>query len=205
MFRWNGGSASFRKRLLRKMPDKNNKVIVSKYFTKNQNSRNFQISHENNINDNLNIHNDIDINHTIIPNQSSEHRIAEKSCSTTISTKDSDENDLKIMIEPSEHESYPFAINSSDILLIDPSYMKIFGFQQDNQAVESTNLNVTSTMTQEMPTNQQNERKIYLSQNKSINKAKKVNYLSDNQFSISNQTVFHKITHLRDIQTQTNM
>lgn len=205
MFRWNGGSASFRKRLLRKMPDKNNKVIVSKYFTKNQNSRNSQISHGNDINDNLNILNDIDINHNIKHNQSSEHRIAEKRCSTTISTKDSGENDLKIMMEPSEHELCPITINSSDILLIDPSYMKIFGFQQDNQAVGSTNLNITSTMTQEMPTNQQNESKIYISQNKSINDAKKVNYLSDNQFSISNQTIFHKITHLRDIQTQTNM
>lgn len=202
MFRWNGGSASFRKKLLKKMPEKNNKVIVSKYFSKNQNS-NKEINHAKDNKDNLNITNRANSKYTMpLDNQQFNiHTYREKA-----SMKNShNEQNIKLMLEPSDHEAYPLTFNTNDILMVDPSYIKIFNSQEDKHVFNSVCQNYNAIVSPLTKSHINKKDEIDIFHNESINNKMKNDFVLNSHFSISNQTIFHKVSDLRDAQTQTNL
>lgn len=207
MFRWNGGSASFRKKLLRKMPDKNNKATVSKYFSKNQASKkcdtNYQLEDKVDYCP-LNIDH---INYSIAYQTSKNNQFCDKK-NISSSKKDTNEYNIKIMIDPSEFELYPLNFNKTDILLVDPDFMKVASSQKENQDNSLTCINQNQIIMNNDP---QFVSTLELKsefggdplKDKTNNENVKIINRFNNQFKISNQTIFNRIIELRDIQTQT--
>ena len=102
-------------------------------------------------------------------------------------------------MEPFEADLNFPKFNSNDILKVDPSYMRAFGYQEDTKIIYSPSQNY--------PLNNQKKEDFSKIELNTLDEPKNTNltqdFPSDNQYDISNHIIFDKIVDLRDIKTQT--
>lgn len=197
MFRWNGGTASFKKKLLRKMPDKNNKIVVSKYFPKNHSKKTNSVNQQENTDeydysDNIEI-----VNMSTSKIRSINDQNNEKSYIPSSKNFPS-KQEIEIMIEPLGTELSTPTFSEADILMLDPTFIKAFGSQETNEDISSSsssnNMNFASVNKVD---------KIHAFHHELKNEKPNKNPSSTHQYDISNHIIFDRNINLLDTRTQT--